>query len=106
MRVTVAVMERHDPSYLGREGFTWHTLPHHCAYLKELREGTEASKEPEHWSGYRGNEEKPLPGWLSLLSCRTQDTRWSHTSDTKTMSYGSIFSIEPPHFQVSLACVK
>ena len=32
--VTIAVLKNHDQNSLGREGFIWLTLPHHCSSWK------------------------------------------------------------------------
>jgi hypothetical protein len=34
LRVTIAVLKNHDQNSLGREGFIWLTLPHHCSSWK------------------------------------------------------------------------
>jgi hypothetical protein len=47
LRAMVAAMKRHEQSGLGREGFIWLTLPHHCLSLKEVRTGTHTGQELE-----------------------------------------------------------
>jgi hypothetical protein len=42
-------------SNLGRKGFIWLTLSHHCLSLKEVRTGTQTGKEPGGRSWYRGH---------------------------------------------------
>ena len=41
VRASIAVMKHYDQSNLGRKGFVWLTLPHHCSSLKEVRTGTQ-----------------------------------------------------------------
>ena len=40
LRVIIAVMKLHNQSNLGRKGFIWFMLPHHCSSLEEVRTGT------------------------------------------------------------------
>jgi hypothetical protein len=46
VRVTIAVIIHHDQSNLGKRGFIWLTLPHHCSSSTEVRKGTQTGQEP------------------------------------------------------------
>jgi hypothetical protein len=45
VKVTIAVMKHHDQNNLGRKGFIWLTLPHHCSSWKEVGTGTKTGQE-------------------------------------------------------------
>jgi hypothetical protein len=46
VRDAVAIMRNHDQATWRRNGFIWHSLPHHSPSLKEGRIGIQAGQEP------------------------------------------------------------
>ena len=74
VRVSIALMKhRGQKSKLGRKGFIWLILPHHCSSGQELIQG----RNVEAGAGAEAMEECCLlacfPGLFSLLSYRPQD---------------------------------
>jgi hypothetical protein len=99
VRVSIPTQTSWPRSKLGRNGFIWHTIPHCCSSLEEVRTGTQTS---------RG-------GGVSLLAClacsliepRLPAQRWSHPQGTFPLdhylrkcltdgSYRGISSTEAP----------
>jgi hypothetical protein len=67
-RIAVAVMKHHDQRNLGRKGFTWLALPHHCSSSMEVRTGTQTGQEPGVKSWCRSHEGLLLPT-LFTMAC-------------------------------------
>ena len=44
--VSIAMMEHHDQSNIGKKGFIWLTLLHHSSSSKAVRTGTQTGQEP------------------------------------------------------------
>ena len=74
VEVTAAAMKYQDESNLGRQGFIWFILPHHCSSLKEVSH--ELTKRRNLEAGAATDTEGVSywlvsHGLLSLLSYRT-----------------------------------
>ena len=54
VRVTVAVLKRHEESNLERRGFIWLTLPHLCSSSKEVRQEFTQGRDLEAGAGVEG----------------------------------------------------
>lgn len=100
-------------SKLGKNGFTWLTLPHHSLSLKEVRTGTQNRKA----SGSRSCAASQLAPPVFRQSPGPAVHGWPHPQQSRlsphlgnTLPSGlterGIFSIEAPSFQIQLACVR
>ena len=87
VRVTITAMKHHDQITLGRKGFIWRILPHHCASSKKSVREVKQVRIPRQELLPR--LQRGAACWLphyclhSLLSSRTQDHQdgpqwWNH----------------------------
>lgn len=128
LRVTLAIIQRHDKSKSGRKKFMVVTLPYHCSSSKEIRVGTfqgrdlDAQADAETMGCWR---------WYCSLPCcsvacsiffkggrMTRHQCWQHPHKSlikkypivlladMAWSYGGTISVEIASLQMTLAWVK